>query len=196
MELYAESGMLLVLDRHDLAFTARRIRPRDDFEFIRQGVWLNHQTMITRGNHRIRDAGKNCFAVVMDLVGFTMHQSISSNNLTAGCCPDGLVAQANTKNWNLAMEVFDALDRDAGFLGSARAWRDNQMRGGEILNLFDRYLIVANDLEVNLIVDFTNALSEVVGERVVVVDDYNHDGSALLSVRKRKARSNLRPSQC
>ena len=69
------------------------------------------------------------------------------------------------------MKVFHAIDRDACFVGRARPGGDNQVGRSERLNLFDRNLVVSHYLEIDLAVDFTDPLCEVVGERVVVVDD-------------------------
>ena len=50
------------------------------------------------------------------------------------------------------------------------------MGRGERLDFFDRYLIISHHLQIDLAVDFTYALREVVGERVIVVDNQNHSG--------------------
>ena len=48
------------------------------------------------------------------------------------------------------------------------------MRWCEGFDLIDRDLIVPHYLKIDVPIDFANALSEVVGERIVVVDDQDH----------------------
>ena len=87
--------MYLVLDSHDLSLTIRRESPSNDFEFIRQRVRLNYQTVIASSRCWCGDTSEDGFANMVDLVYFAVHQSVGTNDLTASRRTDGLVAETN-----------------------------------------------------------------------------------------------------
>ena len=108
---------------------------------------------------------------MVDFVCLAVHQPFSTNDLTAGGLPDRLVTKTDPKNWKAAVKVLNTADRNTGLVGSAGARRNNQMAGGKFLDFFNGNLVVAMNFNFNRRVHLTKSLDEVVGKRVVIVDD-------------------------
>ena len=73
--------------------------------------------------------------------------------------------------------------------------RDDQVGGRGQLDLFERDLVVADDPQVDARVDLAQPLDQVVGERVVVVDQQDHDRTAWRgSETSKEGRNRHRPS--
>src|SRR5205823_13040079 len=77
-------------------------------------------------------------------------------------------------------EVPDQLNRDPRILWRARPWRDHDMRWPQRLHFRRRQLVITphHDLSPQL----THVLHKVVGKRVVVVEDENHNTFALIAL--------------
>jgi hypothetical protein len=175
MELHAEQRFGAVLDGHDFARTVGGIAPGGHFQFLGQCVGLDHEAVITGGLKRIVDALKQGAAVVADLIDLAVHESTRADDLSAEGLADGLMPQADAQDRQLAGEFGDTFDRDAGFAGGAGTGRDNEPVGLAREDFVDGDLVVAVDLDVERGVDLTQALDQVVGEGVVVIDDLNHE---------------------
>src|SRR5204863_5958688 len=85
---------------------------------------------------------------------------------------DRLVSQAHAKNRHGLAELLNHCHRDAGILRTARSRRnDNSIRTG-LDDVGERHRIVAHDEHVSA--ELAQILNEVVGKRIVVVDDAHH----------------------
>src|SRR5208337_4953175 len=67
----------------------------------------------------------------------------------------------------------DQFDADAGFLGSAWSRRNDDALGVHRLDLADRHFVVAANLDLGA--QFAEVLDEVVSERIVVIEDEDHE---------------------
>ena len=176
MELHADDWKLLMADGHDFLLAIRRFGPGGDDKVGIQGIRADDEAVVAGGGEGIGKALEDPLPVVVNLVRLAMHQPFGPDDDAAGRLADGLMPEANAEERNLAHELLDALDRDAGFGGCAGSWRNDQVAwflGG---NLVRGDLVVPVDLDVQPIVDLPQSLDEVVGEGVVVIDEEDHGG--------------------
>ena len=171
MVLNALERIAFVPDAHDFIL----IGPGDDFEICRQGTGFDDQAVIARRLEGVRQSSVNTAAVMMDPRGFAVHDSIGPHHLRTKGMTDTLMAQADAKQGNPGGEPRDDFVRDSSLDRRAGPRRDDQVAGRRALDVFERDLIVANDFEIDARVDFAQPLYKVVCERVVVVDQENHD---------------------
>jgi len=164
MKLNAERWMGFVLDGHDFFGIIGTICPCAYFKLIRKRVRLDHQAVISRRRHWIGKPFKDRFSVVRDFISLTVHQSFGSNNLAARRLADRLMSKANSKQRKLAMKTLDAVYRDSGLGRCARARRNDQVAGVELLDLVNRNLIIAMDLDFEIQIELADSLHEVVCE--------------------------------
>ena len=101
-----------------------------------------------------------------------MHQSRSANDFSAIRFSDALMSQADTQGWRMLAEGPNDFVRQAGLAGRTGARRDQDPVRFESLNPFQGYFIIAKDLHLHL--HLAEVLDEVVGERVVIIDDQQH----------------------
>ena len=112
--------------------------------------------------------------VVVDLIGLAVHEPSGADDLRPEGLADRLVAQADAQQRNPPGKALDARHGNARLVGSARAGRDDQMRRLSGFDFVERDLVVAVDLQIERRIDFAQPLHEVVGERIVIVDQQNH----------------------
>ncbi len=174
MELHAVERFAAMFDGHDLAISIGGIAPGGHSEHFGERVGLDDQAVITGRLKWIHDSIEQRAVVVMNLIDFAVHQAPRADDLAAERLADGLMAQAYSQDRQLAGELADAFHRDAGFGRGTRSGRDDQPVGLTGEDLVDRDLIVAVDADIERGIDFPQPLHEVVGERVVVVDDLDH----------------------
>jgi len=127
---------------------------------------------------RILDAVEQRAAVVVDLIDLAVHQAASPHDLAAEGLADGLMAETDAQEGQLAGELGDTLNRNPRFGRGAWSRRDNQpiRLTGEYFG--NRDLIVAVDENFQLRINLSQPLDEVIGEGIVIVDDLNHGRSA------------------
>jgi hypothetical protein len=104
----------------------------------------------------------------------------STDYVTAKGRADRLMSQAHAKNGDLPGEVPDQIDADAGILRSARTRGEYDSLRLHGLDIGDLELVVAANL--NLGAEFPEILNQVVGKRIVVVENEDHGISVLLAV--------------
>ena len=92
--------------------------------------------------------------------------------LPPNAAPDRLMSQANPQQRHLARKMADQLDADSGFLRRARAGREHDPFRVHRLHLGGRHLVIAAHLDLRT--QFAQILHQVVGERIVIVEDENH----------------------
>ena len=115
---------------------------------------------------------------MVDGIGLAVHQLPRAHDLASRRLPNRLMPQADAQDRQTTQKALNASDRDPRFLRRARARRDDQVAGLQDLDLVQRDPVVAVDLDIHGRVDLAQTLHEVVGERIVVVDDQDHDDAA------------------
>src|SRR5579863_2012839 len=179
MELHSFDGMPPVPKPHDRTRAVFFGRPRADLEFPWQVFLFDNQRVVASSRHGHRKSLKDSPVVMKDGAGLAVHEVRRPNHMTAKCFADRLMSQADTEQRGLAGKVADQFDADAGFVRRARPWRDDDPVWLHRLDLVYRDLVVAAHLD--LLAQFTNVLNQVVGERIVVVEDEYHRNPLLRS---------------
>ena len=125
------------------------------------------------------------------VAGLAVHQLGRADHVAAKGRADGLVAEADAENRNLAGHVADEVDGDAGLLRRAGAGREEDAVRVQGFDLVRGQLVVAADDDVGA--ELAHVLDEVVGEGVVVVEDEDHcvQCSAGCGCRHREAARSL-----
>src|ERR1700686_1580800 len=102
-----------------------------------------------------------------------MRQLRRANHTPPEHLTDGLVTQTDPEQWDPAGERFDHFHRNTCFIRRTRPRRNKDSRRLErALDLFDGDFVVAAHFD--LLAQLTEILHEVVGKRIVVVDDQKH----------------------
>src|SRR5512147_478390 len=109
---------------------------------------------------------------MFDLAGLAVHQVFRAYNLSAKGLADRLVTQTYSEQRHFPGEVANQFDADAGFSRRAGTGRDHNFLWSHGFDFRDGYLVVATNL--NLSAQFPDVLDEVVGKRVVVVENEDH----------------------
>src|SRR6202142_883684 len=175
MKLHALDRKFLVAQSHDGLRAARFGRPRADFEFGGQVLFLNNQRVVAGGGERGLQIPEDGPIVMGDGAGFAVHQVGGADDLASEGCSESLVAEADTQNRQLPGEMAKKVNADAGFLRRAGAGRGAEAIGVHGLDFADRDLVVAADHYVGP--QFAQILHQVVREGVVVVEDEDHVAS-------------------
>ena len=168
VELDAFNGKVAVAKAHDDAVVGFG----GNGEATREGAALDHQGMVARSGEGARKAMKNGFAIVADLAGLAVHEAGCADDAAAKGLADGLMAEADAQNGKLAGETANQFDADAGFARSAGAGRNDDALGAEGGDLVESDLVVAADEE--LLAHLAEDLGQVVGERIIIVDEEEH----------------------
>src|SRR5436189_15985 len=101
--------------------------------------------VITRGRKSLRQTPENCFRIVKNRAGLSMHQRRRPDDLASENFSDSLMSKADTKYGNGLVESLDYLFRDTGILRSPRPRRNYDMGRSERFNLFQRHAVVPKD---------------------------------------------------
>src|SRR6185312_6804358 len=128
--------------------------------------------MIARGLERVGQPPEDPLAVVEDLRRLAVHHARRPHHLAAKGLPDRLVPEADAQDGDLAGVGPDHVQADSGLVGGAGAGRDHQVRGRQGADVAGRDLVVAD--HPNLRTNLAEVLDQVVGERVVIIDDQQH----------------------
>ena len=142
------------------------------FETVRQAGVLDSEGVIACCGEWIRHPFKDTRVCVLDLTGFAMHQSSCAYNFASECLSDGLMPKADTKNWEEPGTAGYCLNRNAGLSRRARAWRHKQMGWCKLDNVINRDLVITFDHHFSA--EFAEIVDDVIGERVVIIDDKDH----------------------
>src|SRR5581483_2057195 len=105
-----------------------------------------------------------------------------------------LVPEAHTEYWDPAAQAIEDVHRRARVLGTAGPRGDDEVGGGECLRLVRRNLVVASDDNVGP--ELAEQVRQVVGERVVVVDQEDQRPTSAASIAASIAASLFRHSWC
>src|SRR6185312_1391270 len=128
--------------------------------------------MVTSGSERRLQIFENCAAVVFHRAGLSMHEITGPDYIPSEGCAQSLMAKAHTQNRKAAAELAKQLDADARILRRAWAGRNEDTFRTQSLHFFHRDLIIA--AHDNFRAQLTQILHQVVGERIVVVQNKNH----------------------
>src|SRR5256885_813875 len=116
MELHAlERLELSMADAHNLA----PVRAGGHDEFLLDRLGLGEQRVIAGRLKFLRQPGEHAFAVVNDLRGLPVHETAGADDVAAESVTDGLMPQAHAQNRDLAAQLLDEIDDDAGILRTA-----------------------------------------------------------------------------
>src|SRR6476646_6997728 len=94
MKLQPEQRLRAVPDGHDFARSVWRVAPSGDDEIGMERVGLDHQAVIARGFERILKPLEQPLAVMMNPIGFAVHQAFGANDAAARRLSDRLMSQA------------------------------------------------------------------------------------------------------
>jgi len=152
--------------------------------------------MITRSCEWLGQLAENIFAVVMDFAGLAVKEFWSANDFAAERRADSLMAEANAQDGKFSSEPLDQFHRNASLLRRARPRRNDDSLRLALGDVLDGDFVVA--VHFHLAAQLTEVLGQVVGERVVVVEQQDHViwrlcrafpnfGSLLLAMRSFKS---------
>ena len=179
MELDAEDRMLAMAQRHDEMIVAAF---GGDLERGRERRAVDHQRVVARGHEGIGEAGEQAAPVVVDHGGLAVHQARRADHVAAEHLADRLMAQTDAEQRRLSFgRRADKVHADAGLVRGARTRGQDDSVGFQSHRLFDRDLVVT--LDDTMRPKIAQKVDEVVGERVVVVDDEDHAESPCRRIR-------------
>src|SRR6185312_11224327 len=128
--------------------------------------------MIAGGRHGLRHVFEQRLTVVLDTACFAVHQLMRTNNVSAKCSPNRLMAQAHAQYRQLAGKVPDQGNADARLLRRTRTRRNKNVIGLQGLDFRRSNLVIAAYLY--FLAQFAQILHQVVGKGIVVVEDEDH----------------------
>ena len=181
-----DSGWNCTPSMPSLGWRRPMMRPSASAEISRpcgQAFPFDDERVVARGHEVLRQLAKNRFVVVMDAAGLAVHDFRRANDASAESVADGLMAQADAEQRNFAPELADDFDDDAGFFRRAGAGGNHDavgLLGGDI---GEGDLVVAMDFE--LFAQLAEILRQVIGERIVVVDEQDHRLDSLQALSER-----------
>ena len=112
-------------DSHDLAFGGFG----RDLEAIGTGVALNQQGVVARPGEALGESREYIGILMRDRRGFTVHELVSSHDLTAKMLGNGLMSQAHAEKRNFTGELSDHAQRYARLGGGAGTGGDEHAVG-------------------------------------------------------------------
>ena len=115
-------GQARVAHTHDFAIG----RPCRDRQFLGATRAFNGQGVITVHGELGRQAREYTFARSLNQAGFSVHQLLGPNDLSAKRCAYALVAQAHAQDRQLSHEMLNRSHRNSRFVGRTRAGGNHQ----------------------------------------------------------------------
>ena len=168
VELDAVDGEVAVGEAHDFAFGGFS----GDFEAGGEGFAFDNEGVVAGGFEGARETGEDILASVENRRGFAVHEARSADDVAAVNLPNALVAEADTEDRNFSAEMPNHIATDPRIGGRAGPGGNDYFFGSELLDVGNGNLVVA--LHKELRTQFAKVLNEVVGERIVVIDDEDH----------------------
>lgn len=101
--------------------------------------------MVAGGGEALGESAEEVFSVVGDGGGLAVHEAVGADDFSSEVLADGLVAEADAEEGDLAGEGFDHGDGDAGFGGGAGPGGDEDAFGLERKGFFGGDLVVSED---------------------------------------------------
>lgn len=168
MELHTVQAEFLRVEGHDDAV----LRPRADFERRRKRFALHDERVVAGGREGVRDVAEHPLPVVKDLRGLAVHDLPGADDLAAKRFADGLMAEADAEQRDVALRGVDERNGDARVRRRTRPGRNNDLLRLERQRFFDGQFIVP--VHRNLSPKLADVLDKVVSKRVVIVYNKNH----------------------
>src|SRR5215471_583003 len=116
---------------------------------------------------------------MFDLAGLPMHEIASTNDLAPEGLPDSLVPETHSQNPHSASHAPNEFNADACFARRTRTGRDHEPLRPHLFDVAERNLIIPPHLDLGT--QFSEILHQVVGERIVVVEDENHKNGSYIN---------------
>ena len=157
----------------------------NNFQFIRQGFATDNQGMVSSGLKRDRQPEEYTIPFVKDRRSLPVHQAIGSNDFSSIHLADTLMSKANTQHGNSRSEMTDKLVADAGFVRRSRTRRNADFFWMQLLNFLNGGAIIPADDQFRA--EFAEILNQIVGERVVVIQNQNHTICSARSIARKVA---------
>ena len=192
MKLHALNGELLVAQTHNDPRAILIVCPGADLEVRRQIFFPHDQGVITRCRHRRTDPAKNRAAIMLNGARLAMHQRLCPHDLPAKSRADGLVSKAHAKHWYFPGKITDQIDAYPGILRGAWPGRNYDSLRAKRINLRNLDLVIPPHLDLRT--QFAQVLNEVIGERIVVIENEDH-GSILAPVGPQRSKQPM-PAIC
>src|SRR4051812_13535332 len=148
------------------------LRPGSDFELARHVVVRDHERVIAARLEWRGDPREHALAVVNDGGGLAVHRRLRAAHDAAVDNADRLVPEADAEQRDRRAEAPDDVDRDPRVFRTPRAGRDDDLLRRHRADLVERHFVVAPHADLRA--QLAQILHEVVGKRIVVVDDENH----------------------
>src|SRR6266850_6281340 len=175
VELHPINGVVPVLHSHDLDLVPRTVGAHGrDHEGGREGMGLDHEGVVAHRGEGARNAVEQLVLIVHHGAGLAVHQAGRPDHLPAERLPDRLVAETDPEDRDLPCQGPDEGHEDAGLSGCLRARRQHD--GGRLQRQHVRDLQRVVAVHDRLLPQLAQVLDEVVRERVVVVEDEEHEG--------------------
>src|SRR5207248_4835750 len=128
--------------------------------------------MITGGFERLCNVFKNACTMVRNRRCFPVHQLRGTHNFAAENFANALVTEANAEQRNVRSEFTNDLATDSSVARPAWSGRDANAFRNKFPNVSSADLIVASHQ--NLGAKLTENLREIVGERIVIINQEQH----------------------
>src|SRR5205823_2208792 len=135
--------------------------------------------MITGGFERLCNVFKNACTMVRNRRCFPVHQLRGTHNFAAENFANALVTEANAEQRNVRSEFTNDMATDSSGARPTRAGRNANAFRNQLSNVSWTDLIVA--FHQNFGAELTENLREIVGERIVIIDQEQHSVVASVS---------------
>ena len=168
MELDAPNGEFPVTQSHDFALVGFG----GDLQAIGKAIAIHDERMVASSREGVGNILKEFPAVVFYRGSFTVHHAVVDFDLRLERMSDALVSQADAQDGQNARPSLDdgvGLPRHFRRAGARRNQNPFQVQG---LQLGQVDFVVAHDGHLGA--HFAQVLHQVVGKRIVVVDDQHH----------------------
>ncbi len=175
VKLHAVDWMLFVSQSHDQTRLTFARGPCRDLHKIRQCVFEHDQAVITRRGEGVWQAGKQSAAVVMNLRDLAVHQLGGSHDLASKNFAYALMPKAHSQHWHARSKLLNDRFGKSRFSRRAGAGRNDDSLGLKSFDFIERDLVVAFHSDVERRVGLAQALDQVVGKGVVVIENEDHE---------------------
>src|SRR5258708_22649884 len=128
--------------------------------------------MVAGRGQPLRAVAENGFAVVLNLADVAGHLFLRAYYFSAEGRANRLVSETNTQDRLLAGKVPDQINADARLMRRAWPRRNYDVVRPQRFDFLRCHLVVAPDF--HLLSELAQILDQVVGERIVLVEDEDH----------------------
>src|SRR6202008_1569255 len=141
--------------------------------------------MITSRFEWIWEGSENAVSLVDDRRRFPVHNPVRPDYFTPEDMSNALVPKTDPEDRGTRPKLQNQIVADTGIERSSRSWGDTNPVGMHLRYLIQSYLIVSFDDQIRA--KLTKILDQVVGKRIVVVDDEHHIMAFSLFITPNKA---------